>query len=155
MVEDENKFEEYQQFCRMRQAEELTAQDQQDQARNRRQREMALNLFTGESSDSSDEDDADSQASPTSKQGKKVNFDFDHPGAFFKYGKDPSGRRPDNFIIKNRERITYGNENNSKLSYLKLQYKLQNEAAVRSKQQENQMELYKRKLFLVSRHDIL
>lgn len=154
MIEDEGKFEEYQQFCRMRQTEQLMEAGQLGKAGTNK---AAASLFKGESSDSSEDDEQDVSHGTDQKKSKKAaRFDFDHPSAFLFRNADPTtGKRPDNFVIKNRERVAYGAQNEIKINNLKLQYRLQNEAAVRSKHEENERESYKRKFFLVIRQSIL
>lgn len=83
-------------------------------------------LFKGESSDSSNDDEKDSPRGADEKKSKKVaRFDFDHPSAFlFRKVNPTTGKQPDNFVIKNRERIAYGAQQNLKINHLKWQYKL-------------------------------
>ena len=83
MIEDEGKFEEYQQFCRTRQTEQLRQAGQLGRATVDR----SADLFKDESSSSDDEED--SPRSAGKKKSKKARFDFDHPSAFlFRYA-DP------------------------------------------------------------------
>lgn len=125
MIEDEGKFEEYQQFCRMRQTEQLMQAGQFGKTQDNK---TAHGLFKGEgeSSDSSDGDEDDAARGADKKKSKKTaRFDFDHPNAFlFRNAHSTTGKRPDNFVIKNRERIAYGVQENIKINHLKLQYKL-------------------------------
>lgn len=122
MIEDEGKFEEYQRFCRMRQAELMEAGQLGKAGTNK----ASADLFKGESTDSSEDDEQDVSHGADQKKSKKAaRFDFEHPSAFlFRNAHPTTGKRPDNFVIKNRERIAYGVQDDDKINHLKSQYRL-------------------------------